>query len=52
MDGGEGGWRQTSLKTPWNFEIFYFIPGNSRQNKASPLETPENCVTPPRIFKT
>ena len=26
--------------TPWNFRFFYFTPGNSRQNKASSLETP------------
>ena len=25
---------------------FYFTLGNSRQNKAAPLETPHNCVTP------
>ena len=23
-------------KTPWNFSFFYFIPINSRQNKAQP----------------
>ena len=30
---------------PWNFQDFYFTPKNSRQNKVSPLETPQNCVT-------
>ena len=35
------------------FFRFFILPlGNSRQNKASPLETPHNCVTPFRIFKT
>ena len=24
--------------------IFYFTPGNSRQNKAQPLDIPQNCV--------
>ena len=31
-------------KNPWNFSFFYFIPGNSRQNKAQPLDIPQNCV--------
>ena len=30
---------------------FYFTLGYSRQNKASPLETPHNCVTPFINFK-
>ena len=25
-------------KLPWNFSFFYFTPGNSRQNKAQPLD--------------
>ena len=29
---------------------FYFTLGNSRQNKAAPLETPHNCVTPFKNF--
>ena len=28
------------------FSFFYFTPGNSRQNNASPLETPQIFVTP------
>ena len=40
----QGGWRHTFLKTPWKFLFLYFIPGNSRQNKAPPLEIPQNCV--------
>ena len=39
------------LKSPWNFKVFYLIPENSRRNKASPLETPQNSVTPLRNFK-
>ena len=31
-------------KPPWNFSFFYFTPGNSRQNKAQPLDIPQNCV--------
>ena len=31
--------------------FFIFIPGNYRQNKASSLETLQNCVTPLRNFK-
>ena len=30
---------------PLSFQAFYFNPRNSRQNKASPLETKQNCVT-------
>ena len=36
-----GDWGHTFLKTPWNFSFFYFTPGNSRQNKAPPLEIPQ-----------
>ena len=39
-----GGWGYTFLKPPWNFWISYFTPENSRQNKALPLETLQNCV--------
>ena len=31
-------------KPPWNFSLFYFTPGNSRQNKAQPQDIPQNCV--------
>ena len=34
------------------FWVFDFTLGNSRQNKASHLETPHDCVTPFRNFKT
>ena len=33
------------------FYVFYFTIGNSRQNKASPLDFPHNCVTHFRNFK-
>ena len=43
---GGGGWGYTFLeKKPWNFSFLYFTPGNSRQNKAQPLEIPQNCVS-------
>ena len=32
------------LKHQWNFLFFCFTPGNSRQNKAQPLDIPQNCV--------
>ena len=32
------------LKTHLEFLIFYFTPGNSRQNKAQPLDIPQECV--------
>ena len=47
-----GGWGYTSLKTTWNFYVFYFTLGNSRQNKTSSIETPRNCTTPPGTFNT
>ena len=31
------------LETPLEFFIFYFIPRNSRQNRAQPLNIPQNC---------
>ena len=31
-------------KPTWNFSFFYFTTGNSRQNKAQPLDIPQNCV--------
>ena len=48
-EGGEGGrgccWLRTCLfeNSP---RIFYFTPGNFRQNKPLALQTPQNCVTP------
>ena len=33
------------------FVSFLLTLGNSRQNRASPLETPYNCVTPSRNFR-
>ena len=33
------------------FYVFYFTIGNSRQNKASPLDFPHNCVTHFRNLK-
>ena len=41
------GWVEDILfwKPPWYFSFFYFTPGNSRQNKAQPLDIPQNCVT-------
>ena len=40
-----GGWGHTFLNPPGIFHFFYFSPGNFRQNKAPPLEIPQNCVT-------
>ena len=37
------GWRYFFLKTPLEFFIFYFIPRNYRQNRAQPLNIPQNC---------
>ena len=31
------------LKTLLEFFIFYFTPGNPRQNKAQTLDIPQNC---------
>ena len=53
-DLDDGGWAVPEKKKlelsasffgtpPWNYEVFYFTHGNSRQNKVSPqLETPQN----------
>ena len=52
--GGKGGrgccWLRTCLfeNSP---RIFYFTPGNFRQNKPLALQTPQNCVTPFGNFK-
>ena len=35
------------LKTPMELLGFYFTNGNSRQNKAPPLDAPQNCVLHP-----
>ena len=32
------------FENPLDFFIFYFTPGNSRQNKAQPLDIPQNYV--------
>ena len=43
--GGESGFEDILLWTPpWTFSFFYFTSGNSRQNKAPPLEVSHNCV--------
>ena len=47
---GWGVWGHTFLKTPMNFQVFA-LPLNSKLIKPSPLETPENCVTPHRNLK-
>ena len=36
---------------PWNFSFFYFTHGNSRQNKAHPLEIPQIFVRSLGNFK-
>ena len=46
------GWGHTFLKTLYNFKVFFFTTGYSRQNKASPREALRNCVTTLRNFKT
>ena len=38
-------------RVPWNFSFFYFTPGNSGQNKAQPLDIPQNCVRSLGNFK-
>ena len=38
-------------KIPWNFQVCHFTLRNSRQNKASPLEIPQNYVIPLGNFK-
>ena len=40
------------FENPWSFQLFYFAPGNSKQNKASPLQTPQNCYTLKLFQKT
>ena len=42
----QGGWLRTNLfENPLEFFGFFFTPGNSKENKASPAEIPENCVS-------
>ena len=49
---GEGGSRKNFFENPLEFLGFSFTPENSKQNKTSPVETPQNCVTLHRNFKT
>ena len=50
--GGGVDWGYTFLKNPWNFSVFYFTLGNSRQNKvkAHSLDIPQNYVRSPSEF--
>ena len=41
---GRGGFRIHLFYPPWKFSFFYFTPGNSKQNKAQPLDIPQDCV--------
>ena len=41
----QGVWGYNFLKTPWKFYICDFTFGNSGENKLSPLEIQQNCVT-------
>ena len=41
----------TFLTSSWNFEICHVALGNSRENRLSPLEILQNCVTPLGNFK-
>ena len=34
------------MNPPFLWKVFYFALGNSRQNKASPLENPQNWAIP------
>ena len=46
-EGVRGGLRTYFFEPPtppWTFSFFYFTSGNSRQNKAPPLEVSHNCV--------
>ena len=46
----QGELRTYFFEKPLKFLGFLFNPGNSTQNKASPLETPQNCVLHPQKF--
>ena len=39
-------------RDPWNFKICHCTLGNFRENEASPLEIPQNCVTLNKMSKT
>ena len=45
-EGGLGYTFLTPPPFPWNFSFFYFTPGKNfrQQNKAQPLDIPQNCV--------
>ena len=49
--GGWWGWGEGEVRTyffepPFLWKVFYFALGNSRQNKASSLENPQNWAIP------
>ena len=46
-----GGLRTDFFEKPLKVLGFSFTLGNSKQNKASTVETPQNCVTLHRYFK-
>ena len=48
---GEGGLRTNVFENPLEFLGFSFTAGDSKQNKASPVEIPQNCVTPTKILR-
>ena len=43
--GGEGVENMHIWKNPWDFLFFYSTLGNPGQNKAPPMEIPQNYVT-------
>ena len=45
-----GGVEDILFEKTLEFLGFLSTPGNSRQNKASPLETPHSCVLHPQKF--
>ena len=48
---GRRGLRTNFFENLLEFLGFSFTPGNSKQDKASPIEIPQNCVTPDINFK-
>ena len=44
-----GGLRTNFFENPLGFLGFCFNPANSKQNKASPKEIPQNCYTPQKF---
>ena len=48
---GGGGLRANLFETPLEILDFSFTPENSKQNKASPVAIPQNCVTPHEILR-